>query len=146
MLKCGNAPCRLWDSGAEHYCTCWRGQLSSDCGFFEYVCPNEGPMPDREFTEIVTIGGECLSETNEPEEVPGGSCPSQYHFPEGLCEIQDLVEHRDMNFAIGNIFKACYRMGHCSHSDSQRDLNKIIFFAKRELARYEKEETTCAKI
>ena len=63
MLKCGNAPCRLWDSGAEHYCTSWRGQLSNDCGFFEYIDPNEGPMPDREFTEIVTIGGECLSET-----------------------------------------------------------------------------------
>ena len=70
-----------------------------------------------------------------PKETPGGSCPSQYRFPQGFTEIQDLVEHRNMNFAVGNIFKACYRMCNCTHSDAERDLNKILWFAKRELDR-----------
>ena len=65
----------------------------------------------------------------------GGSTPEQYGLPSGATELQDLIEYRNMNFAIGNIFKACYRMGTCSHSDMERDLRKIIWFAERELAR-----------
>lgn len=68
-----------------------------------------------------------------PQELPGGSTPSQYGLPAEAKELQDLIEHRDMNFAIGNIFKACYRLGNCSHSDKLRDLRKIIWFAQREL-------------
>lgn len=66
-------------------------------------------------------------------EVPGSSTPSQYALPENAKELQDLIEFRKMNFALGNIFKACYRLGHCSHSDRVRDLHKIIWFAEREL-------------
>lgn len=65
----------------------------------------------------------------------GGSTPSQYALPEGAAELQDLIEHREMNFQVGNIFKACYRMGHCAHSDRERDLRKILYFAERELNR-----------
>lgn len=73
--------------------------------------------------------------TDTAEEVPGGSCPSQYALPEGASELQDLIEHREMNFSIGNIFKACYRMNDCAHSDAERNLNKILWFAQRELDR-----------
>ncbi len=65
----------------------------------------------------------------------GGSTPSQYSLPEDASEIQDLIEYRDMNFALGNIFKACYRMGHKSKVSKEYDLNKIIWFANRELER-----------
>lgn len=71
----------------------------------------------------------------EPHENAGGSTPEQYALPEGARELQDLIEHRNMNFAVGNVFKACYRKGTCSHSDERRDLRKMIWFAKRELAR-----------
>jgi len=67
----------------------------------------------------------------------GGSCPEQYRLPVGAIELQDLIEHRNMNFAIGNIFKACYRMGNCDHSTAERDLRKILWFAERELDRVE---------
>jgi hypothetical protein len=69
------------------------------------------------------------------DDLPGGSTPSQYGFPAHATELQDLIEHRGMNFAKGNIFKACYRDGTCSHSDAIRDMRKIIWFAGRELAR-----------
>ena len=71
-------------------------------------------------------------------EVPGGSTPSQYALPPEAKELQDLIEHREMNFAVGNIFKACYRLGTKSGVSAEYDLNKIIFFAKRELARIQK--------
>ena len=60
----------------------------------------------------------------------GGSTPEQYSLPEWAEELQDLIEYRNMNFAIGNIFKACYRMG--IKNDNLYDLNKIIWFAERE--------------
>jgi hypothetical protein len=69
------------------------------------------------------------------DDLPGGSTPSQYGFPAHATELQDLIEHRGMNFAMGNIFKACYRDGTCSHSDAIRDMRKIIWFAGRELKR-----------
>lgn len=72
------------------------------------------------------------------KEVPGGSTPSQYALPPGAKELQDLIEHREMNFAVGNIFKACYRLGTKNGVSAEYDLNKIIFFAKRELARIQK--------
>lgn len=71
----------------------------------------------------------------------GGSTPSQYALPEGANEIQDLIEYRGMNFAVGNIFKATYRLGHCGHADKAYDLRKIIWFAERELKRVEQEKT-----
>jgi hypothetical protein len=63
----------------------------------------------------------------------GGSNPKQYGIPDGAKDLQDLIEYRGMNFALGNIFKAVYRLGVCEHSDKKRDLEKIIWFAQREL-------------
>lgn len=67
-------------------------------------------------------------------ELTGWSSP-YYEIPENVKEIQDLVEHREMNFAVGNIFKAAYRLGHKENTSAVYDLNKIIWFAKREKAR-----------
>jgi len=69
---------------------------------------------------------------------PGGSTPSQFALPPGATELQDLIEYRAMNFALGNIFKACYRRGVCSHSDELRDMRKIQWYAEREIARLAK--------
>jgi len=71
---------------------------------------------------------------------PGGSNPKQYALPAGAQELQDLIEYREMNFAVGNIFKAAYRLGHCDHGDELRDLRKIMWFADREIQRISKKE------
>lgn len=89
-------------------------------GFKDLVCSPGYPDPN---TPVAT------------KYVPGGSTPQQYGLPEGATELQDLIEFREMNFAVGNIFKSCYRLGNCSHSDRVRDLNKILWFTQRELKR-----------
>jgi len=53
--------------------------------------------------------------------------------------IQDLIEDWDMNFSQGNILKALYRIGHCKHSESVRDLNKVVWFATREKERIDRQ-------
>lgn len=73
-------------------------------------------------------------------EKPGGSTPSQYGLPAGATDLQDLIEYRGMNFALGNVFKACYRRGTCSHSDELRDMRKVLWFAEREVKRLEREK------
>jgi hypothetical protein len=68
----------------------------------------------------------------------GGSA-DYYQLPEGATELQDLIEARGMNFAIGNIFKAAYRLGaDSSLSNPIRDLKKIVWFAEREITRRSK--------
>jgi hypothetical protein len=60
-----------------------------------------------------------------------GSTTAYYKLPEGATDILDLIEYKDMSFGVGNIFKACYRLGKKDGVDPVYDLNKIIFFATR---------------
>ncbi|MER8582688.1 hypothetical protein [Mesorhizobium sp. M0199] len=63
-----------------------------------------------------------------------GGSSSYYLIPETATELMDLIEHKRMSFAVGNIFKACYRLGSKSGTSKAYDLRKIIYFAERELA------------
>lgn len=76
-----------------------------------------------------------VTQAAEPETpaLTGGSS-DYYKFPAGATEIMDLIEHKQMSFALGNIFKACYRLGDKAGTTRKYDLEKIIFFAQRELA------------
>lgn len=51
--------------------------------------------------------------------------------------FQDVIEAREMNYAQGNILKvACtFNIGRHEGTTYERDLNKIIYFANRELNR-----------
>lgn len=64
-----------------------------------------------------------------------GWSSSYYELPPTATELQDLIEHKEMNFSVGNIFKAAYRLGNKVGIDEVYDLDKIIWFATREKAR-----------
>jgi hypothetical protein len=65
-----------------------------------------------------------------PIKSDGGSS-AYYELPEGATELNDLIEHRGMSFARGNIFKALYRLGEKAGVDVAYDLNKIGIFLDR---------------
>lgn len=69
-----------------------------------------------------------------------GSTADYYELPAGCTELQDLISYRDLNAQLGEIFRACYRYGHASHSDKMRDAKKIRFYAEAEVKRLEKLE------
>lgn len=123
-----NEVVKATDEQAEYYVKEPEGDVKATRGGFVTVEP-----PDFKEGNIIDVVEEEVG-----GEDPGGSTPSQYGLPDGCIDLQDLIEHRDMNFAIGNIFKACYRMNNCGHSDLIRDVNKILWFAERELARLTK--------
>ena len=70
----------------------------------------------------------------DPSSLTGGSS-DYYKLPPNSTDVMDLIEHKNMSFAIGNIFKACYRIGDKPGTSRKYDLEKIIYFAQRELDR-----------
>lgn len=84
---------------------------------------------------------EVVSKSFSQSHNNGGST-DYYQLPSGAIDLQDLIEQRDMRWNIANIFKACYRYGKQNHSDTVRDLNKIIYFAQRELTYITKHKGT----
>ena len=66
-----------------------------------------------------------------------GGKTDYYDLPKYAKCCQDIIEWREMNFQQGNIFKVAFTFncGRHSGTDYRRDLNKIIYFAQRELER-----------
>ena len=62
-----------------------------------------------------------------------GGSTDYYKFNPEWKEVADIIEAKDMSYNIANCFKACFRLGGEHHSSKERDLNKIIYFAQREL-------------
>lgn len=76
-----------------------------------------------------------ISEEQDSSVNNGGST-SYYKIGE-YKDLQDIIENRNMNFAQGNILKAafCFNVGRHEGTSYERELNKIIYFANRELQR-----------
>lgn len=103
----------------------WEGNVGvcatcRECDKFQFIGSREFNIPSREASN--------------------GSTASYYTLPSDATELQDLISDRNMNAQIGEIFRACYRMGRAAHSDTLRDARKILFYAKAEVERLEKLE------
>ena len=74
----------------------------------------------------------CKSEPIKQQNNGGSS--DWYLLPDNAKTLQDLIEHRNMNGAVKDMFKACYRLG-IKTEDELRDLNKTAYYALREIGR-----------
>ena len=63
-----------------------------------------------------------------------GGASDWYSLPKKATTLQDLIEHRNMNGSVKDIFKACYRLG-IKTEDELRDLNKMAYYSLREIGR-----------
>lgn len=103
-------------------------------------CKHDTPLDSecKECQEEVnkTFWQALLDEKCEEGHNNGGST-DYYKFNQNWKECQDVIEAKEMNFAQGNIFKAsfCFNQGRHDATTYERELNKIIYFAKRELER-----------
>ena len=66
-----------------------------------------------------------------------GGKTDYYDLPKDAKCCQDIIEWRNMNFQQGNIFKVAFTFNQGRHDATtyERELNKIIYFAQRELER-----------
>jgi len=64
-----------------------------------------------------------------------GGATDYYRIDPSWSMAQDIIEARSMNYSQGNIFKAAFTFNTGRHAAStyERELNKIIYFAQREL-------------
>lgn len=85
------------------------------------------------------LSGKEIEKINEELSVDNdGLTASWYELPEGATELKHLIWYKNMNAQVGEIFRACYRMNDCPHSDVIRNLNKIIAYAEQEKERIRK--------
>lgn len=57
-----------------------------------------------------------------------GGSTDYYKFPEYAKELNDAISYKEMSFARGNIFKACYRLGEKEGTDVLYDIRKMRLF------------------
>ena len=65
----------------------------------------------------------------------GGGGANYYDLPTGATQLLDLIEDRNMNGNIKDIFKACYRLGKKDGITEEHDLKKMVLYSVRELGR-----------
>lgn len=108
---------------------CWKVGVGEETIRFRWDCVNG-------WTDWV--GKDQLTRTPIPIGTSSdGSTASYYELPLHSTELQDLISAKDMNAQMGEIFRATYRYGQCSHSDKMRDIKKILFYAQAEKDRLE---------
>lgn len=71
-----------------------------------------------------------------------GGTTDYYKIKSEWVIAQDIIEDRNMNFAQGNIFKVAitFNVGRHDSTNYERELNKIKWFANRELERIKNEQ------
>ena len=77
---------------------------------------------------------------NKNSTINNGGKTDYYDLNPKWIDGQDIIEGREMNYAQGNIFKVAFTFGVGRHSGTnyERDLNKVVYFAQRELDRIKK--------
>jgi len=73
--------------------------------------------------------------TEEKQVSDGGGGQNYYDLPNEATQLLDLIEHRNMNGNIKDIFKACYRLGLKEGITEEYDLRKMVIYSIRELGR-----------
>ncbi len=84
--------------------------------------------------------------------INNGGSTDYYKLKRKWKDAMDIIEDRAMNYSQGNIFKVAmtFNIGRHEGTDYERELNKIIYFANRELERIKQikilEEIPCDPI
>ena len=65
----------------------------------------------------------------------GGGSQNYYDLPPGAKQLQDLIEYRNMNGNVKDIFKSCYRTGLKEGTSEEYDARKRAYYSLRELGR-----------
>ena len=92
------------------------------------------PVTSEDRYAAFTATGEYLRTIDSEFKSKGGST-SYYDLPSNPTTLQDLIEYRNMNGSIKDIFKACYRLGQKDGMSDIDDVTKMAYYSLRELGR-----------
>jgi hypothetical protein len=77
------------------------------------------------------------SVSKSQRESSDGSSADYYKLPQGVTELIDCINQRNMNLNIGTIFSECWRYGLAEHCDELRGAKKMKFYIEAEIKRLE---------
>lgn len=100
---------------------------------------NELDLKDSEIPKEVEENIEA-EEVEHGEEIVNDSVNHPSHYTDGKIEVMDFIEDKQLNFARGNVIKYVSRAGKKDPNKELEDLNKAMWYLKREIERLEKEE------
>lgn len=88
-----------------------------------------------EFKAIMHSIDEAIKPGVAEDATNNGGSTDYYKFDPKWKELMDIIEDRNLSYSQANILKAAFtfNVGRHSGTDEVRDLNKIIYFAQREL-------------
>lgn len=99
---------------------------------------NELDLKDSEIPKEVEENIEA-EEVGHGEEIVNDSVNHPSHYTDGKIEVMDFIEDKQLNFARGNVIKYVSRAGKKDPNKELEDLNKAMWYLKREIERLEKE-------
>jgi hypothetical protein len=107
----------------------WYAETSLWHNHFEpYV---EEPLLNLGYFDYPDFLGAIGNIVDKLSAVSDGGPAEYYDFPEGALTLNDLIEHKDMDFHRGNIFKACWRYGTKKGVSKEYDARKVIYSGAR---------------
>lgn len=99
------------------------------------------PVTSEDREEAFESTGQYLTDSDialmklSPSQIEKGGSTSYYDLPSNSTTLQDLIEYRNMNGSIKDIFKACYRLGQKDGMSDIDDVTKMAYYSLRELGR-----------
>lgn len=78
---------------------------------------------------------ENVKKEEESKSNTGGAGNIYWDIPDGATQLQDLIEHKNMNGNVKDVFKACYRLNEKDGTDNVYDVEKMAYYSLRELGR-----------
>jgi hypothetical protein len=88
----------------------------------------------------VPVGDASVIQPERATVASTGGATSYYELPGHATELRHLISHKGMSKSRGDIFKACYRLGEKSGTDTLYDLNKMRFFVEDLIEMYHRNE------
>lgn len=98
---------------------------------YNYCICNKKTTEEKYQEQLVAKGKLTVNEVKSN----GGGDKNHYDLPKGANQLLDLIEYRNMNGNIKDIFKACYRLGEKENVSVEYDMQKIVLYGIRELGR-----------
>lgn len=82
----------------------------------------------KSYLEIINV----IKNTDTFKKHNGGDGNDYYDLPPNALQLQDLIEFKNMNANIKDIFKACWRKGDKKGVDEIYDVEKMVYYSLRE--------------
>ena len=114
-----------------------RKDCDGDCEFYYKKYLNEEIEVDKSKLKLVEESIEAKT-VERGEEVVNDSVNHPSHYTDGKIEVMDFVEDKQLNFARGNVIKYVSRAGKKDPNKELEDLNKAMWYLKREIERLKK--------